>query len=116
MRESKSSNIKGVSGCSERENLGSPRKEICTHDDAFSRVWHVILLLFQFVNKMSVTRLPVYYPSQEEKDNPKLYAENVRRLMAREGNLIMSDIGLAEKRVYHATLNGRLTVLHEKDD
>nr|KAJ0199208.1 hypothetical protein LSAT_V11C600328660 [Lactuca sativa] len=47
-------------------------------------VWHVILLLFQFVNKMSVTRLPVYYPSQEEKDNPKLYAENVRRLMARE--------------------------------
>ncbi|KAL7616304.1 lysophospholipid acyltransferase LPEAT1 isoform X1 [Lactuca sativa] len=84
--------------------------------DSISGVRHVILLLCQFVNKMSVTRLPVYYPSQEEKDNPKLYAENVRRLMAREGNLIMSDIGLAEKRVYHAALNGRLTVLHEKDD
>lgn len=73
--------------------------------DSISGVRHVILLLCQFVNKMSVTRLPVYYPSQEEKDNPKLYAENVRRLMAREGNLIMSDIGLAEKRVYHAALN-----------
>ena len=34
-----------------------------------------------------------------------------------QGNLIMSDIGLAEKRVYHAALNGRPTVvLHEKDD
>ncbi|KAI3737025.1 hypothetical protein L2E82_27019 [Cichorium intybus] len=76
--------------------------------DSISGVRHVILLLCQFVNNMSVIRLPVYYPSQEEKDNPKLYAENVRRLMAREGNLIMSDIGLAEKRVYHAALNGLL--------
>lgn len=84
--------------------------------DSISGVRHVILLLCQFVNKMTVTRLPVYYPSQEEKDNPKLYAENVRKLMAREGNLIMSDIGLAEKRVYHAALNGRPTVSHEKDD
>ncbi|PWA80000.1 Phospholipid/glycerol acyltransferase [Artemisia annua] len=74
--------------------------------DSISGARHVILLLCQFVNYMTVTRLPVYYPSQEEKDDPKLYAENVRRLMAREGNLIMTDIGLAEKRVYHAALNG----------
>ncbi|XP_071733241.1 lysophospholipid acyltransferase LPEAT1-like [Rutidosis leptorrhynchoides] len=84
--------------------------------DSISGVRHVILLLCQFVNFMTVTRLPVYYPSQEEKDNPKLYAENVRKLMAREGNLIMSDIGLAEKRVYHAALNGRPTVLQQKED
>ncbi|GMP81219.1 hypothetical protein CsSME_00036000 [Camellia sinensis var. sinensis] len=36
------------------------------------------------------------------------------------GNLTMSDIGLAEKRIYHAALNGsnnRLpSVLHRKDD
>ncbi|XP_024973311.1 lysophospholipid acyltransferase LPEAT1 isoform X2 [Cynara cardunculus var. scolymus] len=76
--------------------------------DSITGVRHVILLLCQFVNNMTVTRLPIYYPSQEEKDNPKLYAENVRRLMAREGNLIKSDIGLAEKRVYHAALNGLL--------
>ncbi|MFS7911614.1 putative plasmalogen synthase [Helianthus anomalus] len=88
--------------------------------ERFSPAWesisgarHVILLLCQFVNYMTVTRLPVYYPSQEEKDNPKLYAENVRRLMAREGKLIISDIGLAEKRVYHAALNGRL---RQKED
>ncbi|XP_028757648.1 lysophospholipid acyltransferase LPEAT1-like isoform X2 [Neltuma alba] len=74
--------------------------------DSISGVRHVILLLCQFVNYMEVTRLPVYYPSQQEKDDPKLYANNVRRLMAGEGNLILSDIGLAEKRIYHSSLNG----------
>ncbi|XP_057973493.1 lysophospholipid acyltransferase LPEAT1 isoform X2 [Malania oleifera] len=74
--------------------------------DSISGVRHVILLLCQFVNYMEVRQLPVYHPSQQEKDDPKLYANNVRRLMASEGNLILSDIGLAEKRVYHAALNG----------
>lgn len=45
---------------------------------------HVILLLCQFVNYVEATWLPVYYPSQQEKDDPRLYAENVRRLMAHE--------------------------------
>lgn len=48
------------------------------------QVRHVIFLLCQFINYIEVKRLPVYYPSQEEKDNPKLYASNVRWLMARE--------------------------------
>ncbi|XP_077233255.1 phospholipid/glycerol acyltransferase family protein isoform X2 [Tasmannia lanceolata] len=74
--------------------------------DTISGVRHVILLLCQFVNHMEVTHLPVYHPSQQEKEDPKLYANNVRKLMANEGNLIMSDIGLAEKRIYHAALNG----------
>ncbi|XP_021283712.1 lysophospholipid acyltransferase LPEAT1 isoform X1 [Herrania umbratica] len=87
--------------------------------DSISGVRHVVFLLCQFVNHMEVTRLPVYYPSQQEKDDPKLYANNVRRLMASEGNLILSDIGLAEKRTYHAALNGNNSlpsVLHQKDD
>lgn len=36
-----------------------------------------------------------------------------------QGNLILSDIGLAEKRVYHTALNGNIskpTVLHQKED
>ncbi|KAJ7958060.1 Lysophospholipid acyltransferase [Quillaja saponaria] len=74
--------------------------------DSISGVRHVIFLLCQFVNHIEVTRLPVYYPSQQERDDPKFYANNVRRLMASEGNLILSDIGLAEKRIYHAALNG----------
>ncbi|XP_011031546.1 PREDICTED: lysophospholipid acyltransferase LPEAT1 isoform X2 [Populus euphratica] len=74
--------------------------------DSISGVLHVFYLFCQFINHMEAIWLPVYYPSQEEKDDPKLYASNVRRLMAREGNLTMSDIGLAEKRIYHTALNG----------
>ncbi|KAK7383054.1 hypothetical protein VNO78_28720 [Psophocarpus tetragonolobus] len=74
--------------------------------ESISGVRHVIFILCQFVNYMEVTQLPTYYPSQQEQDDPKLYANNVRRLMASEGNLILSDIGLAEKRIYHAALNG----------
>ncbi|CBI31284.3 unnamed protein product, partial [Vitis vinifera] len=47
----------------------------------------------------------------------KLYANNVQKLMASEGNMILSDIGLAEKRINHATLNGNNSlpsVLHQK--
>ncbi|XP_022144226.1 lysophospholipid acyltransferase LPEAT1 isoform X2 [Momordica charantia] len=74
--------------------------------ESITGVRHFLLLLCQFVNHLEVIRLPVYIPSQEEKDDPKLYANNVRRLMAKEGNLLLSDIGLAEKRVYLAALNG----------
>ncbi|KAG5381305.1 hypothetical protein IGI04_029147 [Brassica rapa subsp. trilocularis] len=80
---------------------------------------HVLFLLCQFVNHLEVIRLPVYYPSQEEKDNPKLYASNVRKLMASEGNMILSDLGLGDKRIYHATLNGNLSqlrVFHQKEE
>lgn len=41
-------------------------------------------LLSQFVNYMEVIRLPVYYPSPEEMKDPKLYANNLRSLMAAE--------------------------------
>ena len=40
-------------------------------------------------------------------------------LFCLQGNMTLSDIGLAEKRVYHAALNGnnsRPSVLHQKDD
>ncbi|XP_038973824.1 lysophospholipid acyltransferase LPEAT1-like isoform X1 [Phoenix dactylifera] len=86
--------------------------------DTISGVRHVFLLLCQFVNHLEVIHLPVYYPSEQEMEDPKLYANNVRKLMATEGNLILSDIGLAEKRIYHAALNGNSLprVLHQKDD
>lgn len=38
----------------------------------------------QFHNKMNVTYLPVYYPSEEEQADPKLYAHNVRQVMVRK--------------------------------
>ncbi|KAL8466619.1 hypothetical protein ACS0TY_035606 [Phlomoides rotata] len=87
--------------------------------DSISGARHVMILLCQFVNYIEVLKLPVYHPSAQDKEDPKLYAENVRQLMAREGNLSLSDIGLAEKRVYHAALNGNISmpsVLHDKDE
>ncbi|XP_039000506.1 lysophospholipid acyltransferase LPEAT1-like isoform X1 [Hibiscus syriacus] len=87
--------------------------------DSISGVRHVVFLLCQFVNHLEVTWLPVYHPSQQEKDNPQLYANNVRKLMAAEGGLILSDIGLAEKRIYIAALDGNnslSSVLHQKND
>ncbi|EPS60904.1 hypothetical protein M569_13895, partial [Genlisea aurea] len=87
--------------------------------DSISGGRHLLLLLCQFVNYLEVTHLPVYRPSEEERRNPKMYAENVRKLMAREGNMMTSEVGLAEKLVYMAALNGNIsmpTVLHPKDD
>ncbi|KAJ6812600.1 lysophospholipid acyltransferase LPEAT1 [Iris pallida] len=98
--------------------LRYPYKRFSPAWDSISGARHIFLLLCQFVNHLEVTHLPVYYPSKEEKEDPKLYASNVRKLLATEGNLILSDIGLAEKRVYHAALNGNSLprVSHGKDD
>ncbi|KAM0864550.1 hypothetical protein ACQ4PT_043839 [Festuca glaucescens] len=86
--------------------LRYPYKRFSPAWDSMDGARHVLLLLCQFVNYLEVVHLPVYYPSEQEKDDPKLYASNVRKLMAVEGNLILSDLGLADKRVYHAALNG----------
>ncbi|KAJ3676096.1 hypothetical protein LUZ60_003508 [Juncus effusus] len=83
--------------------------------DTMDGMRHVFLLLCQFVNHIEVIKLPIYYPSEEEKEDPKLYADNVRKLMATEGNLVLSEIGLAEKRVYHAALNGN-NKSHQKEE
>jgi lysophosphatidylcholine acyltransferase / lyso-PAF acetyltransferase len=42
---------------------------------------------------MQVVLLPVYYPSEEEANNPQLFAANVRALMARELGASLSDHG-----------------------
>ncbi|KAK8928828.1 Lysophospholipid acyltransferase LPEAT1 [Platanthera zijinensis] len=98
--------------------LRYPYKRFSPAWDSISGGRHVILLLCQFINHIEVIRFPIYYPSEQEKEDPKLYACNVRKLMASEGNLIFSDIGLPEKRVYHAALNGNSLpcVLHQKDE
>ena len=37
---------------------------------------------------MEVVRLPVYYPSEQEKEDPKLDAYNVRKLISMEELLL----------------------------
>ncbi|XP_021701052.1 lysophosphatidylcholine acyltransferase isoform X2 [Aedes aegypti] len=56
--------------------------------DAFQLLWRT---LTQFHTYCEIEFLPVYHPSEEEKKDPKLYARNVRNLMARELGIPISD-------------------------
>jgi hypothetical protein len=49
-----------------------------------------VRLMCQFGNSVTVEVLPVYKPSQAEKDDPALYAANIRKL-------IVSDTGLSKE-------------------
>ncbi|KAM6455038.1 lysophosphatidylcholine acyltransferase 1 isoform 1-T2 [Liasis olivaceus] len=49
------------------------------------------LTLCQFHNFVEIEFLPVYIPSEEEKKNPSLYANNVRRVMAEALGVSVTD-------------------------
>lgn len=59
-------------------------------DSSFSPAWgivpmpfHLLRMLTQAYNPLELEFLPVYRPSAAERNNPQLYAQNVRLLMAR---------------------------------
>ncbi|XP_053805864.1 lysophosphatidylcholine acyltransferase 1 isoform X1 [Vidua chalybeata] len=55
---------------------------------AFEILW---LTLCQFHNSVEIEFLPVYVPSEEERKNPVLYANNVRRVMAEALGVPVTD-------------------------
>ncbi|XP_041904560.1 lysophosphatidylcholine acyltransferase 1 isoform X3 [Corvus hawaiiensis] len=55
---------------------------------AFEILW---LTLCQFHNSVEIEFLPVYIPSEEERKNPVLYANNVRRVMAEALGVSVTD-------------------------
>ena len=70
------------------------------------RGWRFLLgLLSQHRNHLCVIYFPLYVPSAEERNDPALYAEHVRRLMlsvlAREYGVRPSDSTYADKLAYH---------------
>uniref|UniRef100_A0A182QJ75 EF-hand domain-containing protein n=1 Tax=Anopheles farauti TaxID=69004 RepID=A0A182QJ75_9DIPT len=56
--------------------------------NAIQLLWRT---LTQFHTFCEIEFLPVYYPSEAEKANPKLYADNVRMLMAKALEIPISD-------------------------
>ncbi|GMH98461.1 hypothetical protein TrVE_jg6071 [Triparma verrucosa] len=69
-------------------------------DLAFSSVslkFHILGTLAQLVNFMEVEYLPVYYPSDAEKADPKLYAANVKKAMVEASGLIDSSATYEDK-------------------
>ncbi|KAF5445063.1 hypothetical protein F2P56_034145 [Juglans regia] len=135
-RESKSSDFKGVSGVvTERvkeahQDKSAPIMMLFPEGTTTNGDFLLPFKTGAFLAKVPVLPVILRYPFQrfspawdsisgQEKDDPKLYAYNLRRLMASEGNLIYSDIGLPEKRIYLAALNGNNSlpsVLHQKDN
>ena len=55
---------------------------------------------------MTVEFLPTYYPSQDELDDPKLYADNVRALLSRHTGRALSDKSLHDSPNYKADVPG----------
>jgi lysophosphatidylcholine acyltransferase/lyso-PAF acetyltransferase len=61
--------------------------------------WHFWRLQAQFVNKCEVHVLKPYIPSKAEEADPRLYADNVRRLMAKELGAKLSPYGIPEQQM-----------------
>ncbi|XP_028256306.1 lysophosphatidylcholine acyltransferase 1 [Parambassis ranga] len=63
---------------------------------AFKILW---LTLCQPHNSMEIEYLPIYTPSNEEKENPALFANNVRELMAKALELPLTDLSFDDREI-----------------
>ncbi|CAG5892186.1 unnamed protein product [Menidia menidia] len=61
---------------------------------AFKILW---LTLCQPHNSMEIEYLPTYAPSETERENPALFASNVRRLMAKTLELPLTDLSFEDR-------------------
>lgn len=73
---------------------------------------YVLGLITQFANHVHYHRLPVYYPSDVEKEDASLYAKNVYNLMLQKSaeifgeRLLPSDSNLIDKIEYNSIIRG----------
>lgn len=63
---------------------------------AFKILW---LTLCQPHNPLEIEYLPVYSPSDEEKENPALFANNVRKLMAKALEVPLTDLSFDDREI-----------------
>ena len=61
--------------------------------------WHFWRTQAQFANYCEVQVLQPYRPSEAERENPRLYADNVRKLMAAELGAKLSPYGIPEQQM-----------------
>lgn len=74
---------------------------------AFEILW---LTLCQLHNEFEIEYLPIYSPSEEEKKNPTLFANNVRRLMAKALGVPITDYSFEDCQLAMAEGQLRLPV------
>lgn len=80
------------------------RHDCCRHFDVgwgvISNVyWHFLRVQTQFANFCEVEVLEPYLPSEAERKDPRLYADNVRLLMARKLGAKLSPYGIPEQQM-----------------
>ncbi|XP_068587349.1 lysophosphatidylcholine acyltransferase 1 isoform X2 [Cebidichthys violaceus] len=63
---------------------------------AFKILW---LTLCQPHNPMEIEYLPIYTPSKEERENPALFASNVRMLMAKALEVPLTDLSFDDREI-----------------
>ncbi|CAL5228764.1 g11952 [Coccomyxa viridis] len=63
-----------------------------------SSLWHFMRLQTQLINLVDVEVLPPYIPSEEERKDPRLYADNVRRLMGEKLGVPLVEQGLKQQQ------------------
>jgi len=88
---------------------GSPVKPMIVHYPYrhFNVAWDSINIflwfprfLCQFYNSCTIIHFPVYYPNQLERENPDLYAENVRELMSKGMNYAVPNKNMTLSNVF----------------
>jgi lysophosphatidylcholine acyltransferase / lyso-PAF acetyltransferase len=88
-----------------------PKDPVSPAWESIDAFWHTFLMLANPVHFVTMVELPVYVPSEEEKADPALYAENVRKYMLRVGGFKPSEASLVDSRAYIALLEVRFVAV-----
>jgi len=85
-----------------------PFQHFCPSYESIYTSVFIFRTLTQFHNRLQVRYMREYIPSEEEKKDPKLYAENVRTVMAKALCVPKCEANYKEKRMYHLRLGKRI--------
>lgn len=72
--------------------------------ESIGGLYHMFRVFSQFSNACEVHWLPIHYPTDAEKKDPRLYAENVRTEIAAELNVPKVDASYQDKLDYHVAI------------
>ena len=83
-----------------------------TYESIYTWVF-VLRMLSQFHNRLDAEFLPAYVPSDEERRDPHVYADNVRTAMALHADLgFCCEVSFKDKMAYHKILDRQFHTCH----
>jgi lysophosphatidylcholine acyltransferase / lyso-PAF acetyltransferase len=89
--------------------------------ESIRTVPYLYRMLSQFYNRVEYLRLPVYYPNEEEKRNPRLFADNVMELIISRSDFLpgtekfkRSEANYVDKLELHSLLRNKVLAPHIK--